>query len=48
MLQILHVSGLNETVSRDQLHELFSSAGEVIKVDIPDGGRSMVSGNLRP
>lgn len=32
-----------ESVSREQLRELFSQAGEVTKVDIPDGGRSMVS-----
>eukprot|EP00775_Hariotina_reticulata_P008114 gene8114-8308_t len=38
---ILHVSGLMESVSREQLRELFSQAGEVTKVDIPDGGRSM-------
>lgn len=43
-LQILHVSGLMESVTREQLRELFSQAGEVTKVDIPDGGRSMVSG----
>jgi hypothetical protein len=42
-LQILHVSGLMESVTREQLRELFSQAGEVTKVDIPDGGRSMVS-----
>jgi hypothetical protein len=42
LLQILHVSGLMESVSREQLRELFSQAGEVTKVDIPDGGRSMV------
>jgi RNA recognition motif-containing protein len=41
-LQILHVSGLMESVTREQLRELFSQAGEVTKVDIPDGGRSMV------
>ena len=41
--QILHVSGLMESVTREQLRELFSQAGEVTKVDIPDGGRSMVS-----
>ena len=40
--QILHVSGLLEGVSREELRELFSQAGEVTKVDIPDGGRSMV------
>ena len=39
---ILHVSGLVEGVTREQLRELFSRAGEVTKVDIPDGGRSMV------
>jgi hypothetical protein len=33
-----------ESVTREQLRELFSQAGEVTKVDIPDGGRSMVSG----
>ncbi|WIA42620.1 hypothetical protein OEZ86_008593 [Tetradesmus obliquus] len=38
---ILHVSGLMESVTREQLRELFSQAGEVTKVDIPDGGRSM-------
>eukprot|EP00877_Chromochloris_zofingiensis_P003178 jgi/Chrzof1/12861/Cz07g10020.t1 len=38
---ILHVSGLHEGVTREQLRELFSAAGEVTKVDIPDGGRSM-------
>jgi hypothetical protein len=43
LLQILHVSGLMESVTREQLRELFSQAGEVTKVDIPDGGRSMVS-----
>lgn len=43
-LQILHVSGLMESVTREQLRELFSQAGEVTKVDIPDGGRSMVRG----
>jgi hypothetical protein len=43
-LQILHVSGLMESVTREQLRELFSQAGEVTKVDIPDGGRSMVGG----
>lgn len=32
-----------ESVTREQLRELFSQAGEVTKVDIPDGGRSMVS-----
>jgi hypothetical protein len=42
-VQILHVSGLMESVTREQLRELFSQAGEVTKVDIPDGGRSMVS-----
>jgi RNA recognition motif-containing protein len=31
-----------ESVTREQLRELFSQAGEVTKVDIPDGGRSMV------
>jgi hypothetical protein len=41
--QILHVSGLMESVTREQLRELFSQAGEVTKVDIPDRGRSMVS-----
>jgi hypothetical protein len=45
LLQILHVSGLMESVTREQLRELFSQAGEVTKVDIPDGGRSMVSLN---
>jgi hypothetical protein len=40
---ILHVSGLVEGVTREQLRELFGRAGEVTKVDIPDGGRSMVS-----
>jgi len=45
-LQILHVSGLMESVTREQLRELFSQAGEVTKVDIPDGGRSMVSGDF--
>jgi hypothetical protein len=40
---ILHVSGLVEGVTREQLRELFGQAGEVTKVDIPDGGRSMVS-----
>lgn len=45
VLQILHVSGLMESVSREQLRELFSQAGEVTKVDIPDGGRSMVRGD---
>ncbi|KAF8056254.1 hypothetical protein HT031_006442 [Scenedesmus sp. PABB004] len=38
---ILHVSGLMESTTREQLRELFSQAGEVTKVDIPDGGRSM-------
>jgi hypothetical protein len=38
------VSGLLEGVSREELRELFSQAGEVTKVDIPDGGRSMVRG----
>jgi hypothetical protein len=46
VLQILHVSGLMESVTREQLRELFSQAGEVTKVDIPDGGRSNVSGGL--
>ncbi len=42
MPQILHVSGLMESVTREQLRELFGQVGEVTKVDIPDGGRSMV------
>lgn len=47
-MQILHVSGLMESVTREQLRELFSQAGEVTKVDIPDGGRSMVSAGGLP
>ncbi len=43
LLQILHVSGLPEGVTREELRALFSTAGEVTKVDIPNGGRNLVS-----